>query len=296
MCSVLKVSRSSYYRWFSGGPSNRFIENSLFTDLIKEVFDLSSQTYGSPRPESFVRTGEAIAEQLKRKGYKISKRKVAKLMLLNGWRSKLKRRFKVTTDSNHRYPVCSNHLNRNFAPKSLNEVWVSDITYIRTADAWLYLTTIIDLYDRQVIGWSLSTRMYTDQTIIPARKMAVSKREITESLLFHCFANSSKALGSDRGIQYASIEFRKLINKNTLITQSMSRKANCWDNAVAESFFKALKAELIYQHKFTTIEEVKLAVFEYIEVWYNRKRLHSSLGYKTPKEMELEFYKIESVA
>ena len=276
MCSVLKVSRSSYYRWFSGGPSNRFIENSLFTDLIKEVFDLSSQTYGSPR----------IAEQLKRKGYKISKRKVAKLMLLNGWRSKLKRRFKVTTDSNHRYPVCSNHLNRNFTPKLLNEVWVSDITYIRTAAGWLYLTTIIDLYDRQVIGWSLSTRMYTDQTIIPAWKMAVSKREITESLLFH----------SDRGIQYASIEFRKLINKNTLITQSMSRKANCWDNAVAESFFKTLKAELIYQHKFTTIEEAKLAVFEYIEVWYNRKRLHSSLGYKTPKEMELEFYKIKSVA
>ncbi|MFC6096442.1 IS3 family transposase [Flavobacterium qiangtangense] len=254
MCSVLKVSRSRYYRWFSGGPSNRSIENSLFTDLIKEVFDLSSQTYGSPR----------IAEQLKRKGYKISKRKVAKLMLLNGWRSKLKRRFKVTTDSNHRYPVCSNHLNRNFTPKLLNEVWVSDITYIRTAAGWLYLTTIIDLYDRQVIGWSLSTRMYTDQTIIPAWKMAVSKREITESLLFH----------SDRGIQYASIEFRKLINKNTLIIQSMSRKANCWDNAVAESFFKTLKAELIYQHKFTTIEEAKLAVLEYIEVWYNRKRLH----------------------
>lgn len=277
MCSVLKVSRNSYYRWFSGGPSNRFIENSLFTDLIKEVFDLSSQTYGSPR----------IAEHLKRKGYKISKRKVAKLMLLNGWRSKLKKRFKVTTDSNHRYPVCSsNHVNRNFTPKSLNEVWVSDITYIRSGQGWLYLTTIIDLYDRQVIGCSLSTRMYTNQTIIPAWKMAVSKREITGSLLFH----------SDRGIQYASIEFRKLINKNTRITQSMSRKANCWDNAVAESFFKPLKAELIYQHKFTTIEEAKLAVFEYIEVWYNRKRLHSSLGYKTPKEMELEFYKIKSVA
>jgi putative transposase len=163
---------------------------------------------------------------------------------------------------------------------------VSDITYIRTGQGWLYLTTIIDLYDRQVIGWSLSTRMYTNQTIIPAWKMAVSKREITEPLLFH----------SDRGIQYASIEFRKLINKNTLITQSMSRKSNCWDNAVAKSFFKTLKVELIYQHKFTTIEEAKLAVFEYIEVWYNRKRLHSSLGYKTPKEMELEFYKIKNVA
>lgn len=119
--------------------------------------------------------------------------------------------------------------------------------------------------------WSLSTRRYTDQTIIPAWKMAVAKREITESLLFHCFASSSKALGSDRGIHYASIEFRKLINKNILITQSRSRKANCWDNAVAESFFKTLKAERIYRHKFTTIEEAKLEVFDYIDVWYNRK-------------------------
>lgn len=276
MCKVLKVSRSSYYRWFSHGPSNRTLENSLFTELIKDIFDLSNQTYGSPR----------ITEQLKRDGYHISKKRVAKLMRINGWRSKLKKRFKVTTDSNHPYPVCRNHLNRNFTPDMLNEVWVSDITYIKTATGWLYLTTIIDLYDRQVIGWSLSTRLYTNQTIIPAWKMAVSKREITKPLLFH----------SDRGIQYASIEFRKLIKKNTLITQSMSRKANCWDNAVAESFFKTLKAELVYHHNFKTTGEAKLAIFEYIEVWYNRKRLHSSLGYKTPKEMELEFYQIKNVA
>ncbi len=206
-------------------------------------------------------------------------------MRINGWRSKLKKQFKVTIDSNHPYPVCRNHLNRNFKPKTLNEIWVSDITYIKTATGWLYLTTIIDLYDRQVIGWSLSTRLYTNQTIIPTWKMAVSKREITESLLFH----------SDRGIQYASIEFRRLIKKNRLITQSMSRKANCWDNAVAESFFKTLKVELVYHHNFKTTQEAKLAVFEYIG-WYNRKRLHSSLGYKTPKEMELEFYQIKNVA
>jgi len=276
MCNVLKVSRSSYYRWFSHGPSNRTIENSLFTELIKDIFEISNQTYGSPR----------ITEELKRGGHRISKRRVAKLMRINGWRSKLKKQFKVTTDSNHPYPVCRNHLNRNFTPEALNEVWVSDITYIKTASGWLYLTTIIDLYDRQVIGWSLSTRLYTNQTIIPAWKMALSKRKITEPLLFH----------SDRGIQYASIEFRKLINKNTLITQSMSRKANCWDNAVAESFFKTLKVEMVYHHNFKTTQEAKLAVFEYIEVWYNRKRLHSSLGYKTPKEIELEFYQIKNVA
>ena len=138
MCKVLKVSRSSYYRRFSYGPSNRAIENSLFTNLIKEIFDLSNQTYGSPR----------IAEQLKRKGHHISKKRVAKLMRINGWRSKLKKRFKVTTDSNHPYPICRNHLNRNFTANRLNEVWVSDITYIKTVTGWLYLTTIIDLYDR----------------------------------------------------------------------------------------------------------------------------------------------------
>ena len=138
MRKVLKVSRSSYYRWFSYGPSNRAIENSLFTNLIKEIFDLSNQTYGSPR----------IVEQLKSKGHHISKKRVAKLMRINGWRSKLKKRFKVTTDSNHPYPICRNHLNRNFTANRLNEVWVPDITYIKTVTGWLYLTTIIDLYDR----------------------------------------------------------------------------------------------------------------------------------------------------
>jgi len=154
------------------------------------------------------------------------------------------------------------------------------------AKGWLYLTTIIDLYDRQVIGWSLSNSLYTEQTIIPAWKMATSKRQLIDSLLFH----------SDRGIQYASKEFRKLIESNTFITQSMSRKANCWDNAVAESFFKTLKVELIYHQKFNTLEEAKSKVFEYIEVWYNRKRLHSSLGYKTPSEVEYEFNKLNQVA
>jgi transposase InsO family protein len=276
MCKVLKVSRSSYYRWYTGGPSKRTIEDSLYKTLIKKAFDESKHTYGSPR----------IAAVLKRKGYRISQRRVRKLMNKYGWRSKLKKKFKVTTDSNHAYPICRNHLDRNFKPATLNEVWVSDITYINTVQGWLYLTTIIDLYDRQVIGWSLSKRLYTSQTIIPAWKMATSKRQIEKSILFH----------SDRGIQYASKEFRKIINKNLLITQSMSRKANCWDNAVAESFFKTLKAELIYNSNFKTIEETKLAVFEYIETWYNRRRLHSSLGYKTPCEVEYEFYKLKYVA
>lgn len=276
MCKVLKVSRSSYYRWFSSGPSNRAIENSLFTDLIRNIFDSSQKTYGSPR----------IAAELNRQGYHISKRRVAKLMRLNGMRSKIIRKYRITTDSNHRYPICRNYLNRNFTPDDLNQVWVSDITYIQTKQGWLYLTTVIDLFDRQVIGWALSTTLYTNQSIIPAWKMALSKREIDKPLLFH----------SDRGIQYASKEFRKHIKTNKLITQSMSRKGNCWDNAVAESFFKTLKSEMIYHHSFKTIQEAKLAVFEYIEIWYNRKRLHSSLNYKTPKEVELEFNNLKYVA
>ncbi|NLP59506.1 IS3 family transposase, partial [Lutibacter sp. B1] len=223
MCKVLKVSRSSYYRWFSQGPSKRVQEHSLFTDLIEKEFQDSKQRYGSTR----------IAEQLKRNNYCISRTRVAKIMRENNWVSKHRKKFKITTNSNHSYPVSRNLLDRNFNPSGLNEVWVSDITYIKTKKDWLYLTTIIDLYNRQVIGWSLSTRLYTNQTIIPAWEMATSKRSITKPLLFH----------SDRGIQYASREFRKIIKSNSLITQSMSRKANCWDNAVAESFFKTLKIE-----------------------------------------------------
>lgn len=202
-------------------------------------------------------------------------------MKANGWISKNKKKFRTTPDSKHGYPVC-----RNFNPSSLNEVWVSNITYIKTKRGWLYLTTIIDLYDRQVIGWLLSTRLYINQTIVPAWKMATSTRKITTPLLFH----------SDRGIQYASKEFRKLLKSNSLITQSMSRKANCWDNVVAESFFKTLKVELIYENSFDAIEQAKTKIFEWIEIWYNKKRLHSSLGYKTPYEVEQEFYQFKNVA
>ncbi|WP_417887762.1 IS3 family transposase [Zunongwangia sp.] len=226
-----------FYRWYTSGPSKRTLEHSLFTDLIKKEFDLSKQRYGSTR----------IAEQLKCKGYLVSRRRVAKIMRANNWVSKHKRKFKATTDSNRKYPVCRNLLNRNFNPYRLNETWVSDITYIQTNQAWLYLTTIIDLFDRQVIGWSLSTSLHTNQTIIPAWKMATSKRKVNRDLLFH----------SDRGMQYASKAFRTFIKSNPLVTQSMSRKSNCWDNSVAESFFKTLKVALIYDDDFKTIEHAK---------------------------------------
>ncbi|MDG1518016.1 MAG: IS3 family transposase [Flavobacteriales bacterium] len=191
--------------------------------------------------------------------------------------SKVKKRYKVTTNSNHGYSVSENHLSRNFKPKTLNETWIFNITYIKTGQGWMYLNTVIDLFDRQVIGWVLNKSLFISQTIIPAWKMALSKRTIDKPLIFH----------SDRGVQYASKELRKLLKTNCLIVQNMGRKGNCWDNAVAESFFKTLKSELIYSEEYKTIEQAKTAIFEYIETWYNTRRLHSSLGYKTPKEIEL---------
>ena len=276
MCKVLKVSRSCYYRWYSGDVSKREFENQRLTEVIKQVFIKSRKTYGSPR----------IAAQLKRLGYTASRPRVAKLMRKIGLRSKVRKKYKVTTNSNHKYSISDNYLSRNFTPNTLNETWVSDITYIKTGEGWLYLTTIIDLFDRQVIGWSLSKTMFTGETVLPAWKMALSKRTIDKPLIFH----------SDRGIQYASKAFRKRLKTNCLIVQSMSRKGNCWDNAVAESFFKTLKAELVYHEDYKTIEQAKAAVFEYIEIWYNRKRLHSTLGYKTPVEIELEFINMKNVA
>jgi putative transposase len=276
MCKALKVNRSSYYRWLNGGTNRRKAENVQLLYQIKEIFESSNQTNGSPR----------IRAALIKKGYRVSKPRVARIMRANGIRSKVKRKFKITTDSNHSYPISPNILNRAFTPKSLNEAWVSDITYIRTKEGWLYLTTIIDLFNRQIIGWALSNTMYAKDTVIAAMRMALSRRKISSKLIFH----------SDRGVQYACKEFRKLLKKNKFITQSMSRKANCWDNAVAESFFKTLKSELIYHQRFETRKQAELAVFEYIEIWYNRKRLHSTLGYKTPAQIEAEFNTLNYVA
>jgi transposase InsO family protein len=279
MCKVLNISRSSYYKWLKSGTSKTKQEAAILTKEIKGIFEMSKQTYGSPR----------IAAALKQRGFKVSRQRVAKLMKENGLKSKVRKKYRATTNSNHKFPVAENHLDRNFTPKAINKVWVSDITYIRTKQGWLYLTIVLDLFDRQVIGWALSKTMHTNVTVIPALRMALLKRKITDKLIFH----------SDRGIQYACKEFTKMIKANCFITQSMSRKANCWDNAVAESFFKTLKTECIYHQKYNTINEAELAVFEYIETWYNTKRLHSALGYRSPKEFEHFFFylkKLKNVA
>jgi transposase InsO family protein len=201
-------------------------------------------------------------------------------------RARIPKRFKVTTDSKHNYPVAPNLLDQEFFTSRPGEVWVSDITYVRTKSGWLYLTVIIDLYDRKVIGWSMSKGLSAEETVIPAWRMAVRNRPITQKLIFH----------SDRGIQYACHAFTRILKANSLVIQSMSRKGNCWDNAVAESFFKTIKVEWIYRHTFTNQEQAQLSIFEWIESWYNRRRRHSALNYQTIEEFERNNYNFKNAA
>ena len=263
MCRVLNVSRSGYYFWLAQRPTKRTKENETLIVLISDSFTASKKRYGSPK----------ITWELRAKGIKVSRPRVARLMRKANLKSVIQKKFVVTTtDSKHAYPVAENHLNRQFNPIKPGQAWVSDLTYIATGEGWLYLTIIMDLYDRKVIGWALSKSMKASETIIPAWQMAIKNRPIEGNVIFH----------SDRGVQYACHAFTRLLKKHPLVLQSMSGKGNCWDNAVAESFFKSLKSEMIYQHDFKTREAARHATFEYIEIWYNRQRRHSSLGYLSP--------------
>jgi transposase InsO family protein len=263
MCKVFKLSSSAYYKWKNRPRSKRLLLKEKIKQEITTIYFSSKQRYGSPR----------IRFELIFLGYRISRITVAKYMKELGLRSKLSKKFKVTTHSKHNYLVVENVLNRNFIAGKPAQVWVSDITYIQTKEGFLYLTTVIDLYDRKVIGWSLSNAMSTEETSLAAWKMAVKNRKIDDGLIFH----------SDRGVQYASKKFANTVEFYS-VTRSMSRKGNCWDNAVAESFFKSLKTELLYGNKLITKEKMQLEIFEYIEIWYNKKRRHSSLNYKTIEE------------
>jgi len=193
----------------------------------------------------------------------------------NGIRSKVKRKFRVTTQSDHKLPISPNLLDQNFQVNASGHILVSDITYIHTGEGWLYLTTIIDLFNRKVVGWSMSKRMTAELTTIAALKQYVRHYSPTEGVIFH----------SDRGVQYASDDRRKLLKKYNIV-QSMSGKGNCYDNAVAESFFKTLKTELIYHFRYLTRAQARASIFEYIEVFYNRVRKHSYLGYLSPVQFE----------
>lgn len=266
MCKILKVSSSGYYYWLKSPLSKREHQQKELQGEIRRIYEKSKGRYGSPR----------IREELIVEGLRVSRPRVARHMKSMGLKSIIRKQYRVqTTDSDHYYPVAENHLNRDFQAGKLAQKWVSDLTYIRTDEGWLYLTGVLDLADRKIVGWALSESMKAKDTSIAAWKMALKNRPVTAPLLFH----------SDRGVQYACNEFREQF-RGFPVTQSMSRKGNCWDNAVAESFFKTMKTEMVYHRKFKSKAEAKLAIFEYIEVWYNRKRRHSALGYLSPCQYE----------
>jgi len=265
MCEALQVSRSGYYNWRGRPESNRSRDNRILLSHIRVVHRQSRENYGSPR----------VTVELKESGLNCGENRVARLMRHNGISAKRRRRFRVTTNSKHNYPVAPNLLNRQFDVSTPNAVWVSDITYIWTTEGWLYLAGVVDLHSRMVVGWSMNHRI-TEQLTLDALNHAIICRQPSQGLLHH----------SDRGSQYASDNYQKLLRTNR-ITCSMSRKGDCWDNAVMESFFATLKTELIYRERFFTREDAKSKIFDYIEMFYNRKRRHSSLGYKSPVEFEM---------
>lgn len=262
MAKILNVSRSSYYDWLRREPTEKDVLNNLFILKIKKIFKDNDNRYGSPR----------IYKEMKKTGFFCSLNKTAKIMRRNGLIARPKRRFKVTTDSSHHYPISPNLLSRNFKVAFMNSVWVSDITYIRTDQGWLYLCIVLDLYSRRVVGYSMASHLRAELAI-DALEMAVRYRKPGSGLIFH----------SDRGIQYASEDFRKKLSSYKMI-QSMSRKGDCWDNACAESFFSTLKLEEVYRKKYRTKEEARESIFEYIAVYYNRRRSHSFLDFLSPEE------------
>ena len=264
MCKVLEVNRSSYYKRKKRGNGKLAAANKNLLEKIKEVFIESKESYGSPR----------ITAELKRVGIHCNKKRVARLMSKYGIAAKIFRKYRNTTNSEHKKERSENILGREFNRDKANEAWTSDITYIRTEEGWLYLAAVLDLYSRKVIGWQLDKRLNT-ALVEKALENALLDRKVERGIIFH----------SDQGIQYASESFRKKLRENGFL-QSMSRKGNCYDNAVTESFFHTLKTELIYRTKYKTREEARISIFEYIEIFYNRKRLHSAIGYHSPAEYE----------
>lgn len=262
----MDVSRSAYYAWLHRSPTATEKDDQALMEIIVNAFKKSRATYGTRRLKKVLFQQDRIA----------SRRRIGRLMRTAKLACKTRRRFKVTTNSKHNNPVADNHLDRQFAVQLPNQAYAGDITYIHTQEGWLYLAVVIDLFSRQIVGWSMAEHMRT-KLVNDALLMAIWKRKPAKGLLWH----------TDRGSQYASESHRALL-KQYGICQSMSRKGNCWDNAVSESFFHTLKTELIYHQTYRHRDEAKRAVFEYIEVFYNRERLHSANGYLSPVDYELQ--------
>lgn len=266
MCRVLGVSRSGYYDWYDRHPSSRALEQQRLDEQVKHAFTAEKGRIGSPR----------IVQRLKAKGYRAGRHQVAQSLRRQGLRAKAARKYKATTHSNHRLPVAANLLQQDFSATRPNQKWVSDITYIHTDEGWLYLATLLDLYSRTVIGWSMSERM-TTSLVSDALRMAVFRRHRPKHVIVH----------SDRGSQYCSHDYQQLLKQHQLIC-SMSKKGDCYDNAAMESWHHSLKVEAIHGERFVTREQAKQQVFDYIEVYYNRQRLHSTLGFLSPMQFELK--------
>ncbi len=265
MCRVLEVSTSGYYDWEGRSPSERDRSNAELLEAIKGIHAASRRVYGVRR----------VHWSLVCDGRTCGRNRVARLMRDAGISARRKRRHVRTTDSRHGFRVAPNLLDRNFRVEAPNAVWVSDITYVPTDEGWLYLATVVDLYSRRIVGYSMDSGI-TRKLTIDALEMAIHQRKPDRGLMHH----------SDRGSQYASNDYQEMLKAHGMVC-SMSRKGDCWDNAVAESFYSTLKCELIHQGHFATREEARREIFEYIEVFYNRKRIHSSLGYNTPAGHEL---------
>lgn len=264
-CELLEVSRSAFYEWHQHRPSARQVADEQLGERIQAIFDDSRGTYGWPR----------VHKELRRQGVHVSRKRVARIMRQKGLVGRCRRRWTKTTISDPE-TVAVDLLKRVFGPETveLDRVYVSDITYIWTWEGWLYLATVIDLASRRVVGWSLADHMRTE-LVTDALRMAIAARHPAPGLIFH----------SDRGTQYTSKEFTDLLTEHEMV-QSLSRPRQCWDNAVAESFFSSLKEELIHRQSWATRAQARCAVVDYIEVFFNRRRLHSSLGYLSPAEYE----------
>lgn len=271
MAKLFGVSRSGYYRHVKAGKSLRYYQDSLLLEKIKIIYDQSRQTYGSPR----------IHQALKKQGDCVGRKRVARIMRENGMQAKKHQLFKSTTRVNPALPAAENYLQQDFSAPKPNQKWVSDITYVWTAIGWLYVAAIMDLFSRKIIGLAMHTRM-TKQLVINALNQAIAHRGVPEHLIYH----------SDRGTQYASDDFQKLL-KRYAILPSMSGAGNCYDNAAMESFFATLKTEWVYFKHYQTPEEARLSIFDYTELFYNNQRLHSYLGYLSPKAFEQQYYQQE---
>jgi len=264
MCRALAVSPAGYYAWRSRPESHRAVSARTLLSAIRVIHQESRETYGSP----------SIWDALLKQGHGVGEHRVARLMRQHGIRAKTVKQWRATTQSHHRFPVAANTLNRQFTVESPNRVWAGDLTYLWTAEGWLYLAVLLDLYSRAVIGWAMGVRLTVDLAE-RALTMALANRTPTAGLLHH----------SDRGSQYAATRYQQLLATHGMIP-SMSRTGNCWDNACVESFFGTLKRELVYHRHYATREDATQDIFEYIEVFYNRKRRHSTLGYDSPAEYE----------